>query len=413
MKVSLLTLGCKVNQAEVARMEGDLLARGHDLVELGDGPDLCIVNTCTVTGKSDYQSRQLIRRAARTGARVYVSGCYAELNREKVSGMEGVEKVINNDNKHNVISQFDNGGQSIALSHGRSRTRRFLKVQDGCNFSCSYCLIWKARGQSRSESPEVVVEEVEAAVREGVKEVALTGVHLGLYGKDLLQPESLSGLVEKILRETDIGRIRLSSLEVNEIDALLLDLLGDRRVCSHLHVPLQSGDDDVLRMMRRKYSVSYFISRIKEIQRRYPDIGLGTDIIAGFPQETPEAFANSLRVLAELPFTYAHVFPYSRRPGTEAAGLRELVEHTERRERAARLRSVAAGKKRAFLESQKGRVLSVLFEEELEGNRYKGTSDNYLRIESRADRGLKGNIFPVIIEDLNGGNLRGTLARSS
>jgi threonylcarbamoyladenosine tRNA methylthiotransferase MtaB len=411
MKVSLLTLGCKVNQAEMVRMEGDLLAWGHDLVELGDGPELCIINTCTVTGKSDYQSRQLIRRAAGTGAKVYVSGCYAELNPERVAGMKGVDRVIGNDNKHQLISELDRNNEFNTLNTGRARTRRFLKVQDGCNFSCSYCLIWKARGKSRSESAESVVEEVQYAVGEGAKEVVLTGIHLGLYGEDLTQKENLSGLVERILRDTVISRIRLSSLEVNEIDERLLDLLGNGRVCSHLHIPLQSGDDAVLRLMRRKYTAAYFINRIKEIKRRYANMALGTDIIAGYPQETSAAFEKSLSLTEELPFTYMHVFPYSTRPGTPAASLPDVVGHNVRKERAAKLRSIAFEKKRAYLEAQRGRVIDVLFEEKLEENCYKGTSENYVRVSTDSEKDLRGSIVPVLVEYSDGEALRGTLAQ--
>jgi threonylcarbamoyladenosine tRNA methylthiotransferase MtaB len=412
MRVSLLTLGCKVNQAETARIETDLLAGGHDLVGLGERPDICIVNTCTVTARSDHQSRQLIRRAARAGAKVYVSGCYAELNQERVADMKGVDKVIGNENKRQLIHYIGINKKCNTLNSGRARTRRFLKVQDGCDFSCSYCLIWKARGGSRSEPPEKVVEEVQSAAREGVKEVVLTGIHLGLYGVDLSEGagrECLSGLVERILRETAITRIRLTSLEVNEIDEHLLDLLADERLCSHLHIPLQSGDDGVLRLMNRKYTVSYFVTKIKEIKRRYVDMALGTDIIAGFPKETASAFRNTLRVAEDLPFAYMHVFPYSRRPGTEAAGLPDIVGHAERKDRAARLRGIASMKKRAYLQAQRGRVLNVLFEEKLEEGRCRGTSENYLRVTARSGKELRGSIVPVLVGGMVGEAVGGTI----
>jgi len=319
LRICLLSLGCKVNQAEIIEMERALSANGHELVGLDARPEVCVVNTCSVTARSDSQSRQLIRRAGRLGARIIVTGCYAELNKEEAASIDGVERVVNNANKSHIINILNGNSKCSTLYKAESRTRRILKIQDGCDFECSYCIVWKARGRSRSLSRRKVVEQVEKAVLDGVEEVILTGVHLGLYGRDCKPDDSVSGLVEELFQKTRIKRLRLSSLEINEIDDRLLDLMDDGRLCRHLHIPLQSGDDGVLRLMRRGYDALFFMRRVDQIARRIPGIAIGTDVIAGFPVESEEAFSRTCEVVRSMPFSYVHVFRYSRRPGTVAS----------------------------------------------------------------------------------------------
>ncbi|HEB02600.1 MAG TPA: MiaB/RimO family radical SAM methylthiotransferase, partial [Nitrospirae bacterium] len=367
MRISLQSLGCKVNQAEILDLEHALRRGGHELVGLAERPDVCVVNTCTVTAKSDYQSRQLIRRAARTGGRVIVTGCYSQMNQDRVREMDNVHHVVSNTDKDKIISYIDDKLKVINDPGSRSsRTRYFLKVQDGCSNSCSYCLVWKARGKSRSIALGEAVKRARAAVEAGYKEIVLSGVHLGLYGHDLLPQVSLADLMEEILLKTKVPRIRLSSLEINEITPRILKLLGDSRVCSHLHVPLQSGDSGVLGQMRRNYDMEGFRDRVLEISSQLGEtLALGTDIIAGFPTETDEAFDNSLALASELPFTYMHVFPYSSRPGTQACGLEDIVGQNKRVARASMLRDLAAWKKESYMRTQDGRILEVLFEKRL------------------------------------------------
>ncbi len=408
MRVSLQCLGCKVNQAEIADLEQTLIRGGHELVDLSEHPDLCVVNTCTVTSKSDYQSRQLIRKSARSGARVIVTGCYSDMNTKSVSGMDHVEHVVSNQDKSHIINYIDDNinVSDEVISRG-SRTRYFLKVQDGCDHSCSYCIVWKARGKSRSVPLEELIEMAKRVSRQGYNEIVLTGVHLGLYGQDLSPGLALSNLVEELLSQTEIRRLRLSSLEINEVTPGLLEIFMDSRVCPHLHIPLQSGDTDVLGSMNRKYDKEYFRHRILEIASRAGDIALGTDIIAGFPTETEEAFENSLSLASELPFTYMHVFPYSSRPGTVAGGLEDIVGHSRRKERAAVLRDLARWKKQDYLRNNIGRDLNVLFEKRGTDGIWFGTSENYLKVKVRSQENLDGALRIVRTSKIENGNLLG------
>lgn len=418
MKISLLTLGCKVNQAETSLMEGALRGRGFEVVGLDEGPELCVINTCTVTAKSDYQSRQLIRRARRAGARVLVTGCYSELNKERVREMEGVEEVVANDNKSQIINMIvDSGGSnalhkdeapgSLAPGAGGSRTRLFLKVQDGCNHACSYCVIPRARGASRSTSPNEVISQVDRAVAQGYREVVLSGIHLGLYGQDLGPAWTLSGLVEEVLEKTSLERLRLSSLEIREIDDRLVGLFEDRRLMRHLHIPLQSGDDGVLRLMNRNYDSGYFKETVRNVADRLQDLALGTDVIVGFPGEGEREFEATFRLLEGLPFTYLHVFPFSPRPGTPASLMPLNSGDRTTKERVKALRALSDKKKGAYISRQVGRTLDILVEEELSGGVCRGTSSNYLKVQIPGLGFQRGSVVPVRVEGMEGGVLVG------
>ncbi|GAB4389727.1 MAG: tRNA (N(6)-L-threonylcarbamoyladenosine(37)-C(2))-methylthiotransferase MtaB [Thermodesulfovibrionales bacterium] len=407
MKVSLLTLGCKVNQAESGVMEGLLRARGFEIVSLQDAPELCIINTCSVTARSDYQSRQLIRRAHRAGARVLVTGCYSELNREKVQGMKGVAEVVVNGDKVQKIRELCGDSADITLAYAQARTRLFLKVQDGCSRACSYCVIPKARGAPRSICPSEVIEQVEKAVSDGYKEVVLTGIHLGLYGVDLSPRVPLHELVGEILEKTTIERLRLSSLEINEVEEGLISLfMESRRLCRHLHIPIQSGDDEVLARMNRPYDVAFFREAILEIRQRMGDMALGTDVIVGFPGESERGFVNTAELIEALPFTYLHVFPYSMRAGTPAASMGGQVPETVKKARAKRLRDLSGRKKKSYMLSQIGSTLDVLLEEEAPGG-YLGTSGNYLRAQAFGPGLGRGRIVQLEIEGVSGDVLAG------
>jgi threonylcarbamoyladenosine tRNA methylthiotransferase MtaB len=418
MKISLLTLGCKVNQAEVSLIEGALRGRGFEVVGLDEGPELCVINTCTVTAKSDYQSRQLIRRAQRAGARVLVTGCYSELNKERVREMDGVEEVVANDNKSHIIKMiagFDGSDASykdevpspLAPGAGGSRTRFFLKVQDGCNHACSYCVIPRARGASRSISPQEVVSQVDRAVAQGYKEVVLSGIHLGLYGQDLRPALKLSGLVEEILEKTSLERLRLSSLEIREINDSLIGHFEDRRLMRHLHIPLQSGDDGVLRLMNRNYDTGYFKETVGHVVERLQDLALGTDVIVGFPGEGEREFEATFRLLEELPFTYLHVFPFSPRPGTPASLMPLNSGDRTTKERVKALRALSDKKKKAYISRQVGRTLDILMEEELPGGVCRGTSSNYLKVQIPGVGFQRGSVVPVRVEGIEGSVLVG------
>lgn len=400
MKASILTLGCKTNQAESSLMEGNLKAHGYDIVELSDKPEICIINTCTVTSKSDYQSRQLIRRAQKAGSKVIVTGCYADLNANSVKVMEGVSKVVENKNKLGIIEVLT--GASIDITLGISlgnKSRFFLKVQDGCNFACTYCLIPKARGKSISLRPEKIIKQAKIA-SECYNEIVLTGIHLGTYGYDLNPKLKLYNLVEGILRETSIKRIRLSSLEIREIDEGLLELLKDNRLCNHLHIPLQSGDEKILKLMNRNYNINEFLKGINNIYKRFPDIAIGTDIIAGFPGEGEDEFRNTLVFLESLPLSYIHVFPYSSRPSTPASEMPASIRSEIKNERCAILRGLGQRKKREYMMRQVGKTLELIIEGKPVENYFIGTTGNYLRLRAPKDNAMVKDVVSVRVDDV-------------
>lgn len=405
MKVSILTLGCKANQSESIEIESYLRSAGYSIVDLDDKPEICIINTCTVTAKSDYQSRQLIRRAIRSNSEVIVTGCYAEVNRDRIASMEGVSRVVPNEKKYLIIEELANKASINTLDYSSGRSRYFLKIQDGCNYSCSYCIIPKARGRSRSMKPDSVIERIRE-ISSCYKEVILTGIHLGTYGYDLQPKLKLSDLINRILKETSISRIRLSSLEIREIDDHLLDLLSDTRICKHLHTPLQSGDNNVLERMKRNYNIQEFIKGICKIIERYPDMFIGTDVIAGFPGETEEEFNNTLKIIESLPFSYLHVFPYSVRSGTEAANMRPLIDDHTKKHRASILREMAVQKRLDYMRRQVGKVLDVLIEKR-NRDHYIGLSSNYLRIRIASENLPLRDIVNIRVSDITDDGLFG------
>lgn len=411
MKISVLTLGCKVNQAESSSIEGALKSFGHKIVELTEKPEVCIINTCTVTSKSDYQSRQLIRRAHRAGARVLVTGCYSELNKESVSAMEGVEDVIVNNNKLDIVYKLT--GYRIDSSlyfpaqtsrcDSKPRSRLFIKIQDGCNYSCSYCAIQRARGISRSVDAEVVVEHVNKAVESGYREIVLTGIHLGTYGHDLKHKVTLSSLLVTLLKKTKISRIRLSSLEVREVDDELIEIFSDKRLCNHLHIPLQSGDDNILKSMNRLYNSQQFSFKIEDICKRVPNIAVGTDIIVGFPGEGEPEFQNTYNLLESLPITFMHIFPFSPRPDTEALKMHDNTPFPVKKKRARALEALNKRKKTEYMTKQIGKTLDVLIEESRGDGACYGTSSNYLKILIPSKTYSRGSLVCARIEGLQVG----------
>jgi threonylcarbamoyladenosine tRNA methylthiotransferase MtaB len=382
MKIAVLTIGCKTNQAESLAFEQSLSNNGHSIVELSEKPDLCIINTCTVTSKADYQSRQLVNRALKSDAKVIVTGCYAEINHDKLKKADSSIEIIKNTEKDNIINlikQDTSSNTRNIASKGLSRHRPFVKVQDGCNYSCSYCAITIARGRSRSIPIENVINEIKSLESADYKEVVLTGIHLGTYGLDLKPKKTFSDLLRNILIKTKIPRIRISSMEVKEIDEELLELMTDERVCRHLHVPLQSGDDNILKLMNRTYTVYDFISGIEMITKKFPDISIGTDVIAGFPGEGDVEFNNTKKLIESMPFSYLHAFPYSRRPGTMAAAFKGHVPEAVKKERVAVLRGIGTAKKTAYIKKNIGKILDVVIENRTSAG-FTGTAGNYIKV---------------------------------
>lgn len=400
MKVSILTLGCKVNQSESSLIEANLRTHGLNIVDLKEGPDYCIINTCSVTSKSDYQSRQLIRRAHNAGSKVIVTGCYSELNKDTVKHMEGVSGVYDNLQKDNIISVLTGQTSCNTLSYsGISKSRFFLKVQDGCNHSCTYCVIPMTRGKSRSVKMEDVIERISMA-SDIYSEVVLCGIHLGTYGYDFATKVKLYDLLKAVLLKTKVKRVRLSSLEVKEIDDDLLDLIQDKRVCKHLHIPLQSGDDNILKNMNRNYDSRGFFDMVNNIYKVVPEVSIGTDVIAGFPGENEREFENTKQLIESLPISYIHVFPYSVRKGTKASAMRKCVDHKVKKDRCAALRELGKRKKEEYMQKQIGRTLDLVIEETYDENSVVGITGNYLKLKSYIDRPIVKDIVYVRVAEV-------------
>lgn len=391
-KFSIFTLGCKVNQSESATMRGLLEAAGLLAAEPGEKADVCVINTCTVTSKSDYQSRQFIRRAIRDnpGARVIVTGCYSQTRRNEVGGIDGAITILSSEQKLDIIHHINKNTTSIgncsniacaAPPYSTERSRAFLKIQDGCNNSCTYCIVHVARGRSRSISPDQVVSAARSLEAKGFREIVLTGVHVGFYGNDL-GGIRLNSLLQRLLEATGSVRYRISSIEPNEVDDDLIGIIrNEERVCRHLHIPLQSAHDSVLERMNRNYSTSQYFTLLERLKRRMPEICLGADVIAGFPGEAPEMFQSGVELIEESPLDYLHVFPFSRREGTPAALMPDQIPPGERYGRAELLRELSVRKRGAFNSSMIGSKVHVIAENRMDNCLIcKCLSDNYLKL---------------------------------
>ncbi len=408
MRYSLLTLGCKVNRSEIDSIGSDITADGNEIVPLAGSPDVCIVNTCTVTAKSDYQSRQLIRRAVRSGARVIATGCYAELHgkeiRSKIS--EDIE-IVSNINKVHDIKKLTHINTSSTLYNNSGRSRAFIKIQDGCDLNCTYCAIPQARGPSRSRSNSDILDEVKRAHDSGYNEVVITGIHIGLYYIDNKGNYDLKRLISDILGSTRIPRVRLSSLEIGEVDSDLLELVSDDRVCKHLHLPLQSGDDTILKRMGRSYNTSDFKDKFDEVVSLFPGISVGTDIIVGFPGEDDQSFARTRDFIGSLDLSYLHVFPYSKRNNTVASGLSGHVAGNVINNRASELRAHSSHISKNYRKMFVGRELDVIIEKCLDNGLYASTSGNYLKINVLSDNLEPGSLINIRVTGENDQGLIG------
>ncbi len=421
MKVAIQTLGCKVNQAESASIEGALRNNNYEIVNYTDNPDVLVINTCTVTAKSDQQSRQLIRRAVRSGAKVIATGCYAQLNADSLSTTKGLSMTIGNADKTAIISYLEklstlsadtittkeNPESPLTLQpYYSERSRAFLKIQDGCNFSCSYCTIPLARGKSRSLSKDDVLTSVNRLVSAGYSEIVLTGVHIGSYGVDLYSKNSLFDITREIASSYPDIRIRLSSIEPNEFSHDFVCLIKRGNVCPHLHIPLQSGSDKVLGMMKRGYRTSFYKQLINSILTECPDISIGTDVVVGFPGETDKDFDDTVKYLNDLPISYLHVFPFSNRPNTKASFFSNQISDQTKKERVKKLMNLGEIKKNDYLAKNLGRVLDVIVEKRDQTNGYNRTiSDNYIKVLVKSDNLHPKKRLKVKVISISGSNL--------
>jgi threonylcarbamoyladenosine tRNA methylthiotransferase MtaB len=421
----LVTLGCKVNQYESDVIRGDLMKTGW-FKETADGglADMVIINTCSVTKKAAMQSQQMIRRAIRTHPKAIIiaTGCLAQTEPDALAKIQGIDYVIGNAEKTGFQNFFPNGlpiknaepaviradicTQRIFGDAGfpatGARSRPFIKIQDGCDQFCTYCIVPHARGPSRSRPMQSIVDEIKFFSGKGCHEVVLTGIHIGRWGADFSPPSDLHQLLVHIHQNDLISRVRLSSIEPLEVTDALSSFVADSgRLCPHWHIPLQSGDDGVLKKMNRPYSSEMFFERITRIRHLMPQAAIGTDVMVGFPGETDDAFEQTLALLKSLPVTYFHVFPFSRREPAPAARFPHQVPPEKIKYRAAVLTRLGLEKKAAFYEKMIGKTLNVVIESRRDTatGRLTGVSENYIRVLLDGNNGLKNRLIQCRIVD--------------
>ena len=434
--VTIVTQGCKLNQADSEVLARRFAEAGYSIVDAADGPQIFVLNTCTVTGTADAKARRALRSARRSNPEslVVATGCYAQRAPLDLEGLEAVSMVIGNSQKDELVSIIssvspapvsipelsakpprDNGLDTLQQNQSKPpqslRTRANIKIQEGCDQICAYCIVPKVRGRERSIPVKELVEQINHLVRMGFKEVVLTGTQLGTYGFDL-HDASLVKLLRQILSETTVPRIRVSSLQAQEISPELLDLWENPRLCPHFHIPLQSGSDPVLKAMRRRYDTQTFAAMIDIVRHRIPDAGITTDIIVGFPGEDDSGFQESLRFSASMAFSDMHVFPYSPRPGTSAAHFINHVPDVAKKERAAEMLAVANLGFKAFRDNQLGTTRPVLWEKVSKKDRaylLSGLTDNYIRVYGQSHVNLTNVIVRTQLIDGKDGHPRAVM----
>jgi threonylcarbamoyladenosine tRNA methylthiotransferase MtaB len=430
-KFRIITLGCKVNQYESVYVKEELTHAGWYQAADGERADAAIINTCIVTQRAAHQSRQEIRKAIRENPDGLVAaiGCYAQVYPEELLRIQGIRLIADNRAKGKlaeVILGMGNSEQRLVVLkdfesktafdfyligryHGRNRA--YLKIQDGCESFCSYCIVAFARGPYRSLAPEKVLSMIERLAREGHREIVLTGIHLGKYGVDLNGNTNLNNLLLAIGREGFPVRIRLSSIEPNEIDQDLIEMVASYKwLCRHFHIPLQSGDDRVLKKMNRHYTTKEFVKLIRSIHALIPIAAIGIDVMSGFPGEDPVAHQNTCSIIRDLPISYLHVFPFSPRKGTAAFDFDGRNDSGVIKKRAAELRTTGQDKKAEFYDSCLGKEFPVFAEGRCseKEDMMKGTSDNYLPVLFSSSNDLKGRIVPVRIERIENDKVFGS-----
>ncbi|MBN2048664.1 MAG: tRNA (N(6)-L-threonylcarbamoyladenosine(37)-C(2))-methylthiotransferase MtaB [Anaerolineaceae bacterium] len=426
MKVYLDSIGCRLNQSEIEKMGQQFRLAGHDLVDDPGQADLVVVNTCTVTAKAAADSRGKVRRAHRAGnEQIIVTGCWASVDENGALELPGVASVVVNEQKDALVQEalhlpaemfdrltdLDEPVLREPLPGAHMRTRAFLKAQDGCDNHCTYCVTRIARGKARSASLETVMNDVRGAEIGGAREIVLTGVHLASWGQDFDPPLHVRDLVEHVLNQSKVPRLRLSSLEPWDLNEAFFTLWQNPRLCRHLHLPLQSGSERTLRRMARKITPDEFTALMTQARAAAPEMAVTTDVIVGFPGETEEDFEESLAFVERMNFAGGHVFTYSARPGTPAAKYPGQLTNAVKKERSARMRAVLDEASRRYHERFIGRAMDVLWEsaKALEGGGWElsGLTDNYLRVVAHSDVKKWNEIEPVRLLEIEGDGLRG------
>jgi len=415
-RVALDSLGCKLNQAETELLAKQFTDAGYKLVSPADEADVYILNTCTVTHIADRKSRHWLRLAHRRNpdALLIATGCYAQRAPQELAQIKGTDLVSGNEQKTHLLQLLEESGRlsrltcvqrdSTSGSHTGFRTRAFIKVQDGCSNLCSYCIVPLVRGREKSLPVDQVVGEVRHRVANGYKEVVLTGVKVGSYSYNGV---NLRGLLERILGETDIVRLRLSSLQPQEISPELVGLWRDNRLCRHFHLSLQSGSDSVLRRMRRRYSISDYLQSVSLVRGLVPEAAITTDIIVGFPGETSAEFEQSDKLCQKLEFARIHVFVYSPREGTQASQMPNQVEDRVKRERSQKMLALAKESAQNFSRQFLGKTMPVLWEKRSGDGIWSGLTDNYIKVYTRSNEDLTNKLLPVKLVKVRGGEVWG------
>jgi threonylcarbamoyladenosine tRNA methylthiotransferase MtaB len=415
-KVALQTLGCKLNYSETSSIGMQFLEKEFEVVDFQEIADVYVLNTCSVTESAERECRQIIRRALRQNpeAFIIVTGCYAQLRPEEIARIEGVDAVLGSNEKFKLFSLLENFNKGdltcisvtptenlteFGVAHSTdadSRTRAFLKIQDGCDYTCSFCTIPLARGASRSLAKEEVVKEFNKLLDAGYKEIILTGVNVGDYGKNI--DTNPFNLLSELIKVEGEFRIRISSIEPNLLSDEILELVAEsEKLCNHFHIPLQSGSTRILKAMQRRYTIEDYENLIYKVKNRLPDAGIGVDVIVGFPGETEEDFIHTHNFLRELPISYLHVFTYSERPDTKAISLPGIVDVQERKRRNNILRILSEKKRAKFYSDMIGTNQDVLFENAIKNGLMHGFTSNYIRVQTDFNESLTGQICPIIL----------------
>lgn len=422
--VAFHTLGCKLNFAETSTIARNLTGNGYKRVEFDQPSDVYVINTCSVTANADKECKSIVKNALRANPNgfVVVIGCYAQLKPHEIAEMEGVDLVLGATEKFNIIDYLDDlNKQSDAIVHSceiddakfyvgsyslGDRTRAFMKVQDGCDYKCTYCTIPKARGISRSDTVKNIVKNAYEIGDKGIREIVLTGVNVGDYGKgefgNKKHDHTFLELINELDKVENIERFRISSIEPNLLKNEIIEFVAQsNRFVPHFHIPLQSGSDEVLKMMKRRYLSGLYHERVEKIKELMPDCCIGVDVIVGFPGETDERFLETYDFLNNLPISYLHVFTYSERPGTEAAEFEDTVPKEVRKKRNKMLRILSEKKRMAFYRTQLGKTHRVIWESDNKNGKMHGFTENYVKVETDFDESLINQSELVELMELN------------
>jgi threonylcarbamoyladenosine tRNA methylthiotransferase MtaB len=415
LRLATATVGCKLNFAETSAMAAQFAGNGYEIVDFHDEADVVLIHTCTVTSHADSDCRKLIRQAVRRSpnAVIIVAGCYSELNPGAIASIEGVDIVLGNEEKFNVLDYLQRyRARDVAevhchslgeaafrpaatFSHIGGRTRAFLKIQDGCDYKCAYCTIPAARGASRSMDLNEAVESARRLVGSGYREIVLSGVNVGEYGRDT--GSSLFDLLDRLTALDGGFRIRISSIEPNLLEDRIIKLMArTTKLCRHIHMPMQSGSAEVLRAMRRRYTKEIYADRVSAVRTEIPDCGIGADVIVGFPGETDEMFQETAAFIQSLPLTYLHVFSYSDRPNAETATWKNKVPPSVIAHRSRVLHLISQEKKNAFAAAQAEKTAAVLFEGRVRNGKRVGLTSNYLEVEVPSEMAGENEMVEIV-----------------